>query len=664
MNRQAVKLCWLLSLMGLWVCWVAPASAEPLSLKEADKVYSLNAHLSYGLMPNDTTVAEVAEQRQAFQPHTDASVLNLGYSAQALWLHFSIHNPGAFAAWILEYGYYPPKTFELYLRGEAGDYQRVDLADNQWPSRYLAYDLPLQPGVNEFFLKIQTSASLTVPLTLSSQKTFAANKQGFYFTQALYFGWVASLILYNLFLFFSLRDRRFGYYVLFASSLASALAFYYGFPQQWLGLEYGDTTTILGTVLFNLASLFAIIFARRFLNTPAHAPFGDRVLRLISLFFLTSTVTVLIWPESTVPSWLLSLGAPVGAIIAMIIAFLCLIRGYKQARFFLIAWSALLLASVVASLRNLGWVDTTPLTSYSIQIGSAIEMLFLAIALADSMRIERMERERLQQASLQDSLANQKVLTSHQSVLEQKVFKRTQNIQASLFKVQSAFKTYMRFGAMISHEFKNPLNAMLNQIETLNLERQHGIDQSEKRLTSIEGQAKRLKTLFEHWLSTDQLISGQLSTDFKTITLQPWLEETRDLIESIHTDRAFEFHLAVNPVTEAVMDATLVQIALFNLVDNACRYSPKDASIRMLAQVSGQTLLLEVVNTPRHPMTEEQLNESLGAYCTFSNKQQDSTGLGLSLVGLIAEVHEGSLDADLLDEGQVRFVMCLPVVIR
>ena len=421
-------------------------------------------------------------------------------------------------------------------------------------------------------------------------------------------------------------------------------------------------------MLFNLASLFAIIFARRFLNTPAHAPFGDRVLLLISLFFLTSIVTVLIWPESTTPSWLLSLGAPVGAIIAMVIALLCLIRGYKQARFFLIAWSALLLASVVASLRNFGWVDTTPLTSYSIQIGSAIEMLFLAIALADSMRIERVERERerererIQQASLQDSLANQKVLTSQQSVLEQKVIKRTQNIQASLFKAQSAFKTYMRFGAMISHEFKNPLNAILNQIETLNLERQHGIDQSEKRLTSIEGQAKRLKTLFEHWLSTDQLISGQLSADFKTITLQPWLGETRELIESIHNDRAFEFHLMVNPAAEAVMDATLVQIALFNLVDNACRYSPEDASIRMLAQVTDQKLSLEVVNTPSHPMTEEQLNESLGAYCTFSNKQKDSTGLGLSLVGLIAETHEGSLDAHLLDEGKVRFVMCLPVV--
>lgn len=663
MNRQTVKLCWLLSLMGLWVCWVAPVSAETLSLKEADRVYSLNAHLSYSLMPNDTTVAEVAEQRQDLQPHTDASVLNLGYSTQALWVHFSIHNPGAFAAWILEYGYYPPKTFELYLREGAGDYQRVDQADNQWSSRYLAYDLPLQPGVNEFFLKIQTSASLTVPLTLSSQKNFAANKQGFYFTQALYFGSIASLILYNLFLFFSLRDPRFGYYVLFAASLASALAFYYGFPQQWLSLEYGDATTIAGTVLFNLASLFAIIFARRFLNTPALAPVGDRVLRLISLIFLTSIVTVLIWPESTVPSWLLSLGAPVGAIIAMIIAFLCLIRGYQQARFFLIAWSALLLASVVACLRNFGWVDTTPLTSYSIQIGSAIEMLLLAIALADSMRIERIERERHQQASLQDSLANQKVLTSHQSVLELKVFKRTQNIQASLFKVQSAFKTYMRFGAMISHEFKNPLNAMLTQIETLNLERQHGIDQSEKRLTSIEGQAKRLKTLFEHWLSTDQLISGQLSTDFKTTALQSWLEETRELIESIHADRAFAFHLVVNPATEAVMDATLVQIALFNLVDNACRYSPENASIRMRAHVSGQKLSLEVVNTPSHPMTEERLNESFDAYCTFSNKQNDSTGLGLSLVGLIADTHEGSLDAHLLNQGQVRFVICLPVVL-
>ncbi|WP_019895786.1 sensor histidine kinase [Hydrogenovibrio halophilus] len=657
-GRFLIRFGWI----GLLILWMTPGLAQPLQIKNTDQVYTLNAQLTYLLTPNEMSLKEVLASEQAFYPHQKSSVLNLGYSNQTLWLKFDIDNQSALDQWILEFGYYPPLAFDLYLKNHQGAFHRIDTDKNQWPSRYLAYDLPLANGLNQVLIKMETSASLTVPLTISSHKTFAEEKQGFYFTQALYFGWVASLILYNLFLFLSLRDGRFGYYVLFATALASALAFYYGFPQQWLGMPYDQTTTIIGTVLFNLASLLAIVFARRFLNTPLYSPVGDNLLLLTSLTFFGSIVTVLIWPASTTPSWLLSLGAPIGAIIAMIVAFICLIRGYKQARFFLIAWSTLLVATIIATLRNFGWVETSPLTAHSIQIGSALEMLLLAIALADSMRIERIEHDRLQQASLEDSLENQKILTSNQSRLERKVFKRTQNIQASLYKVQSAFKTYMRFGAMISHEFKNPLNAMLNQIETLNMERQHGIDHSEKRLASIEGQAKRLKTLFEHWLSTDQLISGQLSTDVKTVLLQPWLQEAIELVESIHSDRHFEFHVEVNPTTRVKMDATLVQIGLFNLVDNACRYSPEASRITLVAIVSDQTLALGVVNQPDTPMTEERLKDSLETYCTLSSKQQESTGLGLSLVKLIAETHKGSLAANLVEQDKVQFVMRLPVV--
>jgi len=649
-------------LFGLLPLWATPISAEPLDLEETENAYSLRSHLFYLLAPGHKTVRDITQNPQDFKRHTGQSVLNLGYSTKALWLNFTVNNESLSDRWILEYGYYPPKTFELYQKKTDGTYQRLDSPGNKWPSRYLAYKLPLTQGLNEFYLKIHTNASLTVPLTLSTPRHFSQNKQVFYFAQALYFGWVASLILYNLFLFLSFRDQRFGYYILFASSLALALAFYYGFPQQMLEMEYSDTTTIIGTVLFNLASLFAISFARRFLSTKLHAPIGDRVLLFISIIFWASIVTVVIWPESTTSSWLLSLGAPAGAVIAMIIAILCLIRGYKQARFFLIAWSALLLASTIASLRNFGWIETTTLTSYSIQIGSAIEMLLLAIALADSMRIERIEHERLQQSSLADSLAKQKTLTSNQSILERRVNQRTKNIQASLFKVQSAFKTYMRLGAMISHEFKNPLNAILNQIDTLHMERNHGIDQSERRLTSIEGQAKRLKTLFEHWLSTDQLISGQLSTDFKTIDLMPWLEEVRELVENIHSDRRFDFDVTIGLGTKVEMDPTLVQIAFFNLVDNACRYSPKASAVHLWADASNCMLLLGVTNHPITPMTEEKLEESLEAYCTFAQSGNAGTGLGLSLVKLIADTHKGSLNASLTAEGHVSFVIHLPVL--
>jgi signal transduction histidine kinase len=302
------------------------------------------------------------------------------------------------------------------------------------------------------------------------------------------------------------------------------------------------------------------------------------------------------------------------------------------------------------------------LTYYAIQIGSALEMLLLAIALADSMRIEREKHERSQAMTLADSLALQKVLQRNQLALETKVQHRAKNIHQTLSKVQSAFKTYMRFGAMISHEFKNPLNAIINQIETLKIEKQHGIDETDKRFNAIESQAARLKNLFEHWLSTDRLISGQLSADFRSISLNTWLQDALDLIKAIHPDREFRFNTSETEDADVQMDTTLVQVAFFNLVDNACLYSKAETPIWLSVRQQHNQLEIQVRNQPIKPMTKALLEECLDSYQSLPHSHYRGTGLGLSLVSLICEVHKGQLLNDLDAEQRVVFTMVLPVI--
>ena len=639
------------------------SQAFALTLTETDKLYPVHQDVSYWLTDDQTlNVMQAAKQPEKFALHRETSPLNLGYSKQTLWLNFMINNQTNMDQWILEYRYYPPHQLDIYQKNQSGAFIRVNTSDTIWPSRYLAYQLELPPGESVFYVRMATNSSLTMPFALSTAPVFSEQKQVFYFAQALYFGWISSLILYNAFLFFSLRDRRFGIYASFATSLGIGLALYYGFPQQFLGLAHSVSLSVASTVFLNISILLAIAFIRRFIDTRKALPKSDRVLQALSVIFWMSLVVAIFQPESALSSIILSIGAPVWALSVFVIALVSFLKGHKAARFFLIAWSALLAAAAIGAARNFGWIPTNTFTYYILQIGSAIEMLLLAMALADAMRIERAQHEQTQQASLADSQAMQKILTENQSMLEYKVSSRTQNIQASLSKVQSAFKTYMRFGAMISHEFKNPLNAMLNQIDTLKLEKEHGIDHSERRLTAIEGQATRLKTLFEHWLSTDQLISGQLSPNFKSLALSPWLQDARELIESIHPDCSFEFSAVASEDAYVQMDPTLVQVALFNLIDNACRYSAPGEPITIQTMVSDQSLALSVVNEPASPMNHDQLQESLGAYQSFPKSHHEGTGLGLSLVKLIAETHQGTLAAELIDRRHVQYSMSMPVI--
>lgn len=621
-------------------------SAQGLSLKDPDQAYTLTSQIAYLLTDEDLNANQALQREAEFSGHHQNSTLNLGYSAKTLWLLFDLHNQSPLEQWIMEFGYYPPQTFEIYLFDRDHQLQEFDQKAHSWPSRYLAYALDLNQDLR-VLIRLKTNASLTIPLTFSSAQYFTREKQSFYFAQALYFGWVISLTLYNLFLFISLRDLRFGYYVLFAGSLTAALAFYYGFPQQFFDIPYGDLTTIIGTSLFNLAIIFAIAFTRHFLNIRAFMPIGDKILQAVSAIFWLSIFSVILLPDNIVSSWILSAGAPIFTLMTIAMAGYILWRGHKQARFFLIAWSVLLVATTVGAARNFGWLETNTLTSYAIQIGSALEMLLLAIALADTMRIEREQHEQAQATNLADSLAQQGMLQKIQRELQSKVHYRAQNVHQSLSKVQTAFKTYMRFGAMISHEFKNPLNAIINQIETLKIEQQHGIDQAEKRLSAIERQTSRLRDLFEYWLSTDQLISGQLSTDFKLIAMHTWLHDSQELIQSVHPDHQFIFHNKLSPDSEALIDATLVQIGLFNLVDNACQYSKPGSPIVITATQNAQTLTLSVKNQPAKALSANDLKRCLNPYYSISSDTHSGTGLGLSLVKLICEVHHGELNAEI-----------------
>ena len=75
-------------------------------------------------------------------------------------------------------------------------------------------------------------------------------------------------------------------------------------------------------------------------------------------------------------------------------------RGYQPARFFLMAWGAMLLGAVTLILRNFQVLPVSPITTYGLQIGIALGVLLLSFSLASRIRTMKEEKKRVEREDL------------------------------------------------------------------------------------------------------------------------------------------------------------------------------------------------------------------------------------------------------------------------
>jgi signal transduction histidine kinase len=170
----------------------------------------------------------------------------------------------------------------------------------------------------------------------------------------------------------------------------------------------------------------------------------------------------------------------------------------------------------VASLRIFGLVQTNALTAYSVQISSAAEMLLLAFALADTVRHERDAREHAQQQALASSEQLMQVMKESEQRLENAVEERTAQLNLSLATEKAVLAQYVRFGSLISHEFRNPLGIIDSQVALMKKSPASAGPDHLSRLDAISSATQRLVKMFDQWLA-----DGQVRPDLRPMTVVP-----------------------------------------------------------------------------------------------------------------------------------------------
>lgn len=464
--RRLLSVC-LAGLMFVSAAVCAQEKATPLPIGATPTHYAIDHHAVYLEDPehrHDIQSIERAYAEGKFRRTTQSGDLNFGYSDSAFWLAFDVRpDAGAPREWLLEIGFPSIDHLEVYAPGpgdqrkfEAGDLR--PFSDRQLVHRNFIFPVELQSDKTQtIFVRIASQGSLTVPLRLWQPRAFGEAEQFSYSALALYFGMLLALGVYNLMLYLSLRDRVFLAYVAFVLCMAMGNASYNGLGNQFLWPNWPEWGNIALPSSMSAAGFFGAIFTRLFLNTREVSPRFDALIKINAAAFAFVALSPLFLPYQFA-AIATSLVAVAFSSTAVVAGGYCLYRRQPGARYFLVAWTLLLVGVGVLGMRNMSWVPTNWFTSNAMLVGSALEMLLLSFALADRINLVRREKDAAQAAALQSHRHMVETLQRSEQQLEERVEARTRELADANARLRESEQQLQH---MVYHD---PLTGLANRV--------------------------------------------------------------------------------------------------------------------------------------------------------------------------------------------------------
>lgn len=409
----------------------------------------------------------------------DSNALNLGYTDSIVWVKLAFENQASKPQeFLIEIAYPVLDQINVAIVGQHGT-KTLILGDKQpfydRPIEHRNFIFPVRFDAHEslvVLMRFQTTSSMQIPLNLYRERTLFLKNQVEVMGFGLYYGSMVIMILYNLFIFLSIKEISYLYYVLYVTSMTTFLTSLNGTSFQYLwpeSLWWNDQVLV---VSLSGAVLFGVLFTMGFLKLKEFKPLSHKLFRSIAILAALIMVFSPLFPYK--------IGIKSLILITVIAIFSCMImgvvrwlEGFKSARFYTIAWFSMLSGGVFLAMSKFNLLPRNLFTEYSLQYGSVLEVMLLSFALADRLNIEKKERIEAQNIAHQQErnarIANERAFQNERKArearehafevqkkatetLENHVRDRTYELNQSLVKVRDANSQIMsslRYARMI-----------------------------------------------------------------------------------------------------------------------------------------------------------------------------------------------------------------------
>ncbi|MCQ4261940.1 hybrid sensor histidine kinase/response regulator [Stutzerimonas stutzeri] len=612
----------------------------PVVLDSLDTRQSLSSGTLYledpaGELSADEVFALPAERMQPVR----GGHVNEGKNSSTWWLraslvnHFGLHLGG-----FIEINYPLLDHIELFLQHPDGSItrqltgDRYPFADRPVKVSDFWFPVDLPPGETTVLLRIKTTSTLYVPLYFSTYNASAAQQQELSGLSGAFYGVLFAMFCYNLFLFASLREPAYFWYLVYTLNVGLFALSFDGLLVKWLADDGGLVALGIYALMFSHC-LIAIQFSRHFLHTRELFPRLDLVLRCTLLIALGSMISGLLLDVQTW-SILASVTVIVASVGLLLTGAFVWRRGVRYGVYYTMAWGVLLASFILVTAGSLGFELFGLYGAAVVKASVAFELITLSIGLADRINLLKEEGYRSREAAERAASENE---------------------------------AKSRFLAKMSHEIRTPLNGVLGMLQLL---RETPLDRSQQfYLDTISSSGNSLMAVINDILDYARIGSGKLSLEDIDFDLEVLISETIRLFTAQALEKQLSLHVGLEPgVPRRIRgDPTRLKQIMMNLLSNALKFTEHghvllEVSCRQTQEDSRR--LVFCVSDSGIGMRQEvlaQLFESFSQGDSSTTRRYGGSGLGLAISKELVEMMNGHIEVQSAPGRGSRFCFEIPL---
>jgi hypothetical protein len=392
-----------------------------------DQVYLEDPKSNYTIEQVSSALHDKFILNYLYAPHNENT-------KSTYWVRIRIkENKNSKKKWLLEFFDQTTDQIEVFMPNGKGSFSKVTMGETL-PFRMRKFEhknfeiaLPnATDQVLEYYVRVKSFNSVNIIVVLRSYEKFIHYALNEYLLFGFFYGMILVISIYNLLMFFAIREREYLVYVLYIASVGIYISCTDGIAFQYLWPDHPEWNNVAYGVALYSVILWSLMFTRMFL----HASNYPIVNRIINAAIVIRTIIFILaltyYPHLFEWRWIEFLPLSIVFFSGLYVYN----KGFKAARFFSLAYGTLFLAFLIKTSINLdlGIIDGSILTNYSITVSFWSEMILLTFALGDKVRIIKAEKDKALREIILQHEVNQQLKDKVNKELESEVQKRTQEI--------------------------------------------------------------------------------------------------------------------------------------------------------------------------------------------------------------------------------------------